>query len=151
MGAGHVGKAFAHLAKWSGFYVVVSDDRLKMDASTEHIEADEVLFGPMDQIPTQLHLTDECYIVLTTRSADLDIQGLPVLLDSPAQYIGVIGSKRRWAVTQEALQQKSISETLMQKIHTPVGLPIGAETPEEIAVSIMAEIIQFRHKNSRGF
>jgi xanthine dehydrogenase accessory factor len=75
----------------------------------------------------------------------VDIAGLPALLDTPAAYIGVIGSKRRWAITCKTLREAGITEEKLNRVHSPVGLELNAETPEEIAVSIMAEIIQMRN------
>jgi xanthine dehydrogenase accessory factor len=73
---------------------------------------------------------------------DVDVRGLPSLLTSKAAYIGVIGSKRRWATTTKKLTESGIQTDLIKKVHSPIGLEIHAETPEEIAVSIMAEIIK---------
>jgi xanthine dehydrogenase accessory factor len=79
---------------------------------------------------------------LTTRGIDVDIRGLPSLLESKAAYIGVIGSKRRWATTKKKLMESGITKERLDKVHSPIGIEIYAETPEEIAVSIMAEIIK---------
>jgi xanthine dehydrogenase accessory factor len=75
---------------------------------------------------------------------DVDVRGLPSILDTQAGYIGVIGSKRRWATTTEKLLEAGVSADKLKQIHSPIGLDIHAETPEEIAVSIMAEIIKLR-------
>ena len=75
----------------------------------------------------------------------VDIEGLPALLDSPAAYIGVIGSRRRWSVTRKALMDAGIPEEKVDRVHSPIGLELNAETPEEIAVSILAEIIMLRN------
>ena len=80
--------------------------------------------------------------MLTTRGVDIDVPGLPALLESPAAYIGVIGSRRRWATTRQQLLDQGISEEALGRIRSPMGLELHAETPEEIAVSILAEIIQ---------
>jgi xanthine dehydrogenase accessory factor len=77
---------------------------------------------------------------------DVDVKGLPSLLDSQAAYIGVIGSKRRWAMTTSKLMEAGVAEDKLKQVHTPIGLYIHAETPEEIAISIMAEIIMLRGK-----
>jgi xanthine dehydrogenase accessory factor len=70
------------------------------------------------------------------------------LLDSPAGYIGIIGSKRRWATTVKALKEKGVSEEKMAKVHSPIGLELHAETPEEIAVSIMSEVMMVKEKGT---
>lgn len=150
IGAGHVGKAVAHLAQWLGFRVVVSDDRPEMCTPQSFPDADQYLPGLMQDLPQNLEITPLTYVVLTTRGVDVDVPGLPALLDSPAAYIGVIGSQRRWATTRKQLLEMGISEERLNRIRSPVGLEINAETPEEISVSIMAEIIMLRQSGSRG-
>jgi xanthine dehydrogenase accessory factor len=85
---------------------------------------------------------------LTTRGNNLDIAGLPALLDSQAGYIGVIGSRKRWSETVKNLNEAGISDEQLKRVHSPIGLGIGAETPEEIAVSIMAEVLMLRSSGS---
>ena len=84
------------------------------------------------------------YLVLTTRGVTVDAPGLPPLLASQAAYIGVIGSKRRWKMTVDKLKEMGVTEKQIAKTHSPIGLELQAETPEEIAVSIMAEILMLR-------
>jgi xanthine dehydrogenase accessory factor len=103
-----------------------------------------VLPVPMEELHQRLEITPWTYLVLTTRGLALDVAGLPSLLDSNAGYIGVIGSKRRWIMTTKKLIGAGIQDTKLEKVHSPIGLNIHAETPEEIAVSIMAEIILLR-------
>jgi len=86
--------------------------------------------------------------VLTTRGVVVDAPGLPPLLESDAAYIGVIGSKRRWKMTVDKLKEMGIPEEKIAKVHSPIGLELQAETPEEIAVSIMAEILMLRDGGS---
>ena len=82
---------------------------------------------------------------LTTRGSAGDIAGLPSLMKTPARYIGVIGSRKRWLHTRKALIEKGVPEEDLDRIHSPMGLELQAETPEEIAVSIMAEVLQIRN------
>jgi xanthine dehydrogenase accessory factor len=84
---------------------------------------------------------------MTTRSVDIDVPGLPKILDSTAAYIGVIGSIRRWETTRSQLEGAGISQEKMDRVQSPMGIEIHAETPEEIAISIMAEIIRLRRGN----
>jgi xanthine dehydrogenase accessory factor len=144
VGVGHVGKAVAHLAKWLGFLVVVCDDRPDFCTPASVPEADEYYPIPLDELSKRLEINPWTYIVLTTRGMDVDVRGLPSILDTQAGYIGVIGSKRRWATTTEKLLEAGVSADKLKQIHSPIGLDIHAETPEEIAVSIMAEIIKLR-------
>ncbi len=145
IGAGHVGKAVAYLAGFLGFKVVVSDDRDGF-ASPENIpDADAYFTGLMDELPEKIPINPQTFFVLCTRNVEVDAEGLPALLDTPAAYIGVIGSRRRWETTRQKLAEKGIAESLLDTVVSPMGLEINAETPEEIAVSILAEIIMLRH------
>jgi xanthine dehydrogenase accessory factor len=149
IGGGHVGKATAHLAKWLGFRVFVSDDRAEF-ANKETIPDGDAFFAcPIEELPRQLKIDKRTYLVLTTRGSSVDAAGLGPLLDSPAGYIGVIGSKRRWATTVKDLKARGVSEERIASVHSPMGLELQAETPEEIAVSIMAEILMI-HNGGTG-
>jgi xanthine dehydrogenase accessory factor len=148
IGAGHVGKAVVQLAHWLGFYVVVNDDRPEFCNPQAVPGADQYLPGPMADLPGRLEITSWTYFVLTTRGVNVDIPGLPALLDTPAAYLGVIGSQRRWATTRKALLEQGVSPGLIDKARSPLGLELNAETPEEIAVSILAEIIMLRNGGS---
>jgi xanthine dehydrogenase accessory factor len=149
IGAGHVGKAVAHLAKWLGFYVAVSDDRPELCNPEAVPDGEQFLVMPMAEIPQHFKITDRTYLVLTTRNVTIDVPGLPALLETPAAYIGVIGSRRRWATTREQLVQAGVPEERLAGVHSPMGLELRAETPEEIAVSILAEIIQQYRQGSQ--
>ena len=148
IGAGHVGKAVVHLAKWLGFRVAVSDDREEFCNPETVPGADSYHPVPMEKLGEQISINKRTFLILTTRGSNVDAAGLPALLDSPAAYIGVIGSKRRWATTVKALKDKGISEELMSRVHSPMGIELEAETPEEIAVSIMAEVLMIRDKGT---
>lgn len=148
IGGGHVGKAVAHLARWLDFRVAVSDDREEFCTPEANPDADAFYPVKMVDLPAKMKITPQTYIVLTTRGVDIDTLGLPGLLNSPAGYIGVIGSKRRWTMTRNALLQMGVSEDKIDRVFSPIGLELNAETPEEIAVSIMAEIIMLRNGGS---
>lgn len=148
VGGGHVGKAVAHLARWLNFHVIVNDDRPEYCTPEAVPDAHEYYPFPLAELPQKLEITPWTYIVLTTRGVNIDVQGLPALLETPAAYIGVIGSKRRWATTCQHLRQRGVSEEVLARVRSPIGLEISAETPEEIAVSIMAEIIMLRRGGS---
>ena len=144
VGGGHVGKAVAHLAHWLDFRVIVSDDRPEFCTPEQNPDGDIFLPISMNDIPQQTEITPNTYIVLTTRGMAIDVQGIPAIMDSKAAYIGVIGSKRRWLATQKELLNLGITEASLDRIHSPMGLELNAETPEEIAVSVMAEIIMLK-------
>lgn len=144
IGAGHVGRAVVHLAKWLGFRVAISDDRPEFCTPEAAPGADVYLPCPMADIPTQYPISHAHYLILTTRSVLVDVPGLPALLETPAAYIGIIGSKRRWATTRERLRAAGVPDEQLNRVTSPMGLELNAETPEEIAVSILAEIIMLR-------
>lgn len=144
VGGGHVGKAVVHLASWLGFRIVVSDDRLEYVSSQAVPDADEYIHCELGQLPEKMKIHEETYLVLTTRGVDVDIDGLPKLLDTPAAYIGVIGSRRRWETTAKELIERGVPKEKIARVISPMGLEINAETPEEIAVSILAQIVMLR-------
>jgi xanthine dehydrogenase accessory factor len=148
-GGGHVGKAVSHLAKWLGFRVAVADDRPEFCTPETNPDADEFYTVQIAELPLRLDITPQTTLVLTTRGSQVDAAGLPSLLETPAGYIGVIGSRKRWLETCKILNELGISDEKLKRIHSPIGLGIGAETPEEIAVSILAEILML-HKGGTG-
>jgi len=145
IGGGHVGKSVAHLAKWLEFRVVVCDDRTEFCSPEVIPDADEFYPVSIEELSKNLEITAWTYIVLTTRGSNVDVEGLPFLLGTPAAYIGVIGSRRRWELTLRNLVDAGIKKELLAKVHSPIGLELNAETPNEIAVSIMAEILMLRN------
>jgi xanthine dehydrogenase accessory factor len=148
VGGGHVGKAVAHLAKWLGYRVIVSDDRVEFCTPIENPDADLFLPFPLQEIPLQININSRTSIILTTRGAEVDIAGIPTLLETCAGYIGVIGSRKRWLETYKGLNRLGITDEQLKRIHSPIGMGIGAETPEEIAISIMAEVIMVCNNGS---
>lgn len=148
IGGGHVGKAVAHLGRWLGFTVAVSDDRAEFCTPESNPDADQFYPVSMAELPEHLKITPFTYLVLTTRGSAVDVAGMPALLATPAAYIGVIGSKRRWLATRKALAEAGVPEEALQRVRSPMGLELNAETPEEIAVSILAEILMLRNAGS---
>ncbi len=148
IGGGHVGKAVAHLANWLGFRVAVSDDRLEFCTAEANPDADEFYPVPLAELPLHLNITSQSYLVLTTRGNNVDVAGLPALLETPAAYIGIIGSRRRWSQTVKQLNEIGISDEQLNRVHSPIGIGLGAETPEEIAVSILAEVLSIKYGGS---
>jgi len=141
VGAGHVGRALAHLAKWMGYCVVVTDDRADLCTHDFMPDADEFVVGPITEALSKIRVDHQTYVACVTRGYLFDVDAVPLLLNTPAPYIGVIGSRRRWTMAVKDLHDRGISDESLARIRAPIGLEIEAETPEEIAVSIMAEII----------
>ena len=149
IGAGHVGQAVAELAHWLGFQVVVNDDREELVTEALLPDADLLLPGSIEDALAEQPITRNTFVILLTRNVMIDRQILPHLLETPAPYIGIIGSRRRWEHTRELLLEDGITEEALARFHSPVGLELNAETPAEIAVSIMAEIIML-HRGGTG-
>ncbi len=150
VGSGHVGKEVAHLGSWLGFRVAVSDDRPGFCTPEAVPDADSYYPLPIAELPQHLAIDPRTYIVLTTRGVDVDVIGLPALQDSEAAYIGVIGSRRRWAATSRQLLDAGVTPEKLARIHSPIGLRINAETAKEIALSILAEIVMLHAGGGDG-
>jgi xanthine dehydrogenase accessory factor len=145
VGAGHIAVPLVRMAKVLDFYVVVIDDRLLYANRERFPDADEVVVGDMAQMLKEMTITPSCYIVLITRGHAYDEPCLRVVLPSRAKYIGMIGSRRRIkACFQRFRDEDKISEELIQKVYAPIGLDIATETPAEIALSILAEVVKVR-------
>ena len=141
LGCGHVGRALATLGHWLGFRVVAWDDRPELATQENVPDADVWLSGPPAELLNGVTIDARTYLALVTRNVNLDRQLLPLLLDSPAAYIGVMGSRRRWEETKRLLLTDGQSTEKVVRVVSPIGLEINAESPNEIAVSIMAQII----------
>ena len=141
VGGGHVGQAVAELGDFLGFRVVAIDERPGMVTPERFPLADVRLTGDPAQEIAGLPPTSLTYLVIVTPHHAPDEKILAVLAGHPVAYVGLMGSHRRTAYTFERARAAGVPEELLAQVHTPVGLEIGAETPKEIAVSIMAEII----------
>lgn len=145
VGGGHVGKALAELGLWAGFRVILNDDRAEY-CSPDYVPglAGYVVCAP-GELVSRVSVGPHTYVAAVTRGLPVDLDLIPALLATPAPYIGVIGSKRRWRLTVEALRdQRGLTDAALARIHAPIGLELEAETPKEIAISILAEIIMIR-------
>ncbi|MBN1429639.1 MAG: XdhC family protein [Anaerolineae bacterium] len=144
IGCGHVGQALVELAHWLGFRVIACDDREDLCNPQTTPYADEYQVIPPDKITETITVHSRTYIAAVTRNVTIDVSMLPDLLATPAPYIGVIGSRKRWTTTIEQLKAGGIDEERLNSIHAPIGLELNAETPREIALSVMAEIVMLK-------
>lgn len=149
IGGGHVGKALAEVAKWAGFRVILSDDRPEFCNEQVVPGLNGYLNVPPSEVAHHMTIHANTYIAAVTRGLPVDEKLIPALLETDAAYIGVIGSRRRWALTVQALEKKGIPREALSRIHAPLGLELNAETPQEIAISILAEIIMI-HRGGDG-
>lgn len=150
IGGGHVGRAVVELADWLGYTTVVVDDRPDRLTEDEMPAAGRRLVGEIADVLPTLDITPDTSVAVVTRSVDRDAEALPLLLNTPAGYIGVMGSERRWNQVRKLLTERGITDDDLDRIHAPIGIEINAETLEEIAVSIMSEIIRVRGSEPAG-
>jgi xanthine dehydrogenase accessory factor len=145
VGAGHIAVPLVKFAKLLDFHVTVLDDRILFANRERFPGADDIRVGDMAAELKGLPLTPSTYIVLITRGHKYDDPCLREIIHSQAKYIGMIGSRRRIkALFEKFRNEEKIAEEILQRVYAPIGLDIATETPEEIALSIMAEIVKVR-------
>ncbi len=149
VGAGHIAQPLATLGKMLGFHVTIIDDRASFANRERFPDADEVIAKPFSVAINSLKLDRNCYVISVTRGHAFDEETLRAALKQPGCFIGMIGSRRRVRATLERLESDGFAPELLHEIHAPLGLDLGAETPEEIAVAIIAEIIRERRTGRR--
>jgi xanthine dehydrogenase accessory factor len=148
LGAGHVGRALATVARFAGFRVSVSDERAEFATKEQVPDAHEILPGSAEKALSALNVVDDTCLVIATHSYESDFAAVRAALKTPARYVGLIGSKRKRELLFKELKAEGFPDEDLARLHTPVGLPIGGDSPAEIAVSIVAQLIQIR--TSRG-
>jgi len=148
-GAGHVGKAVAALAKGCGFHVTVVDERVECANSVEIPGADELVLATVKDAFELLNLSPDSFVVVATPGHLSDFDAVRGALSTEARFIGLLGSRRKREVLLKTLCDEGYSEQQRARVVTPVGMEICAETPEEIAVSIVGQLIRERRKDGR--
>jgi xanthine dehydrogenase accessory factor len=148
-GAGHVALNLYKMANNAGFDVTVIDDRDAYANRERFADAKDVMAEDFDQAMARLAPNDSSYIVIVTRGHRDDMRVLRWAVQGPARYIGMIGSKRKAITIFRELVKEGLAENLFDRVYAPVGLDIGAVTPEEIAISITAELIAVRRHAER--
>lgn len=148
-GAGHVALSLYKSAKTAGFDVNIVDDRESYANRDRFPEAKEVIAADFDQAMARITPNETSYIVIVTRGHHDDMRVLRWAVQTQARYIGMIGSKRKTISVFRELTQEGLAPELFERVHAPVGLDIGATTPEEIAVAITAELIAIRRHAER--
>jgi xanthine dehydrogenase accessory factor len=145
-GGGHVGANVYKVATLAGFETVIVDDR-DLYANRERFpDAQEVHSGDMTETMASLLPSDNSYIVIVTRGHRHDLNVLRWAIDTPARYIGMIGSGRKVLAIYEQLEAQGVAAESLKRVFAPIGLDVGAVTPEEIAISIVAELIAIRRQ-----
>lgn len=148
-GGGHVSAALVPVLARVGFSVTVFEERPEFCTRERFPDATALLLGSYQHISDKLTIRPADYVVIMTRGHQGDFDALLYAMRSPATYVGVIGGRRKIAHTNQRLMENGIPESDLPRIHAPIGLPIGAETPEEIAISVTAELIQHRARHQQ--
>jgi xanthine dehydrogenase accessory factor len=143
-GGGHIAVPLVRMGTMLGFRVVVLDDRPIFANEERFPDADEAIAAPFGETLASYPLDDRTYVTIMTRGHAHDLECLSEVIDKPVAYIGMIGSRRRVRGVLDLVREKGYSEELLSRVHAPIGLDIGARTPEEIAVSVIAEVVQAR-------
>jgi xanthine dehydrogenase accessory factor len=148
IGAGHIGRELYQLGRHQGFRVLVMDDRQEMLTDEHFPEADRRLALNLAAEVATLPLSPASYVTIATSSHETDRLALEGLIDSPAAYIGVIGSRSKIGTIMRSLREKGIAEEKLAKVYAPMGLNIASVLPREIALSIMSEILLVKNNGS---
>lgn len=146
-GAGHIARALAQLAIILGFHITVIDDRAEF-AHRDYFSDPKIQLKaePFETAIKSINISSSTSVVIVTRGHKHDEDCLRLLLSSKAQYLGMIGSRRRVTVVKEKLKEEGFCADQLAKLYAPIGLDIGAKTPEELALTILAEIVLVRNR-----
>ncbi len=147
-GAGHISLPLAKLGNVAGFSVTVVDDREEFANKDRFPEAERVICDSFESAVSSIRITPSTYIAIVTRGHRFDTFVLKQVINSKAAYIGMIGSKTKVETAFQELKKSGIPEGRIKQVYAPIGLDIGAETPEEIAISILSEIVKTRRGGS---
>ena len=147
VGGVHIAIPLVTFAKTLGFRTLVVDARSAFATGERFGHADELLIGWPADLLAERALTEATYVVTLTHDDKLDVPALAVALNHPVRYVGALGSRRTHAKRIDALKEAGISDEQIARIHTPIGLDLGGRSPEEIALAIMAEIVQVKNSD----
>jgi xanthine dehydrogenase accessory factor len=150
-GAGHISRSLSKIASTAGFATVIVDDRETFANRERFPEAEAVHAGEYESVFPLLEVNDSSYLIVVTRGHRDDMRVLRWAVGTPARYIAMIGSRRKVIGVIQELEGEGLPRQVFEKIFSPMGLEIGAETPEEIAVSVVAEMIAVRRNAAPGW
>ncbi len=146
VGAVHIAATLGRLAQELGFMVVVCDARGRFATPERFPDVDELILGWPNEVLPKLKLDEFSFVVVVTHDAKLDNPALQAALQSPAPYVGALGSKKTHARRLDALREAGVTESDLKRIHSPIGLDIGARSPQEIALATLAEVVAVRNR-----
>ena len=150
-GAGHISKSLSKVATLAGFRTIVVDNRDTYANRERFPEAAEVYAEEYEEIFPKLSINESSYLIIVTRGHNDDMRVLRWAVSTPARYVGMIGSKRKLIEVAKQLQKEGIPIEKLERVHSPMGLDIGAVTPEEIAVAVVAELVHWRRRPAAGW
>lgn len=151
LGGGHVSQPVAEIGRLLGFHVTVMDDRDDFVTKERFPQVDELIAGDFETLSEKIPPYENAYYVVVTRGHLGDSTCARQILKRPFAYFGMIGSKTKVGITRKKLLEEGFTEAQLAQMHAPIGLPIGGQMPAEIAVSIMAEIIQEKNRHFRTY
>jgi xanthine dehydrogenase accessory factor len=143
-GAGHISKSLSKVATLAGFSTTIIDNREAFASRERFPEADAIFAEEYEDVFSKLEINETSYIIIVTRGHRDDMRVLKWAATTPARYVAMIGSKRKVINVVKELEKDGISREALERIHAPMGLEIGAVSPEEIAISVVAEMIAVR-------
>jgi xanthine dehydrogenase accessory factor len=143
-GAGHVSQYIAKIAQMADFSVTIIDDRVEFANKERFPDADEIIVDDFQNVFDRLKFSGKEFVTIVTRGHQYDAGVLGETLKKQTRYVGMIGSKRKIAIVFDYMKKSGFDDETIKKVHAPIGLAIHAETPQEIAVSIVAELIKVR-------
>ena len=149
-GAGHIALPLSFIAKMSGFKVTVIDNRKAFANKKRFMHVDHVIVGPHAKKLKAQDINPNVYIAIVTQGNEFDFECLKAVVNSNAGYIGVISSKLKKIKFFDRLKKEGVKESALKRIHIPMGIDVGAQTPEEIAVSVMAEMTAVKNNDLLG-
>ncbi len=148
IGGGHIGLALHKIAKNLDFYTIVVDEREDFANTERFVGVDEVYNEDIKNCINQIHVNRDTYIVIATRGYEGDLNSLREVIDKEANYIGMIGSKKKWLKVKETLLSENVELEKLEKVYAPIGLDIASNDVDEIAFGIMAEILLVKNKGN---
>jgi len=148
-GGGHVALPLARFASMVGFSYTIVEDRQEFATPERFPDAKEIIMTKAEEIDQKLSFLESDYIAIVTRSHELDYRALKKVLIHPVKYLGLIASKIKKKQVFEQLKKEGFEDQVINQIHSPIGLDIAAQTPEEIAISIVAELIQVKNRSEK--
>ena len=148
-GGGHVAAAVVQLAKMLGFPVTAMEDREEYAQQLRDAGADQVICQPFEEALAQIPGGAETYFVVVTRAHAFDVECLKQILQKPAAYVGMMGSHGRAALVRRQLLEAGMDAARVEALYAPIGLPIGSQTAEEIALSILAQIVSIKNERTQ--